>query len=292
MKILVPSGIGDGYWVIAKLKAFIQRTKIKDPEIWVDGGEPRRSHGMWARVPFVRWGGYAPPFPKARSTQVILNRAYKLPGTPAQPRVFGYDYFVSLNGSLVGGRSLDQAMPHDATNWYEPFTKMEVTNAEAAKFQMLYGSYVVVGLWENGFYRNWLNALPEQSIVEILRTVADAGHTVVLMGAAWDRGGIQDRIAASDERFVNLVAETTFDELTGLLQGASACFGFPAGTTLIAPRFRTPTLMLWHHHFRREFWANACPPDRTFYQPVSITGAKPLDIAESLLFMAEQKAAR
>lgn len=291
MKILVPSGIGDGYWVIVKLKGFIKRAKIKDPEIWVDGGEPRRSHGMWERVPFVRWGGYAPPFPKHRSTQLILNRAYRLPGNAVQRNVLGYDYFVSLNGTLVSGQSLDHGMP-DPTNWYEPFSRMEVTDAEATKYAMLYGSYVVVGLWEHGFYRKWLAALPEAQIVEVLRSVADAGHTVVLMGAAWDKGGIAERVASSDERFVNLVAETSFDELTGLLQGASACFGFPSGTTILGPRFRTPTLMLWHHHFRREFWANACPPDRAIYYPMNIVGAKPATLAEALLYMAAQGAAR
>lgn len=284
-RILVPSGIGDGYWVIAKLRGFIEKLNLAEPEIWVDPGPPQRAHDMWKRVPFVRWGGYA-EFAPNRPTKVTLNRAYRLPKFAIQRRALGYDFFVSLNGALISGLSLDQAIP-GPTNWFEPFTNMEITESKAAEYQFEYGSYVVVGLWDQGFYRRWLECFPETSIVEMLRIVADAGYTVVLMGAPWDKGRIPERIASHDERFESLVGETSFDDLTGLLAGASAVFGFPAGSTLIGPRFGAPTLMLWTSHFRTEMWRNSCPPDPKLYLPMDARGALPGAVAETLLRMAK-----
>lgn len=290
-KILVPSGIGDGYWVIAKLRGFVERMRISNPVVYVQDGVPRRSHGMWERVPFVRFGGYAELNLKARTTRVCLTRAYQRAGYPVQRRVLGFDFFISLNGSLVGGRSLDEAMP-GRLDWYEPFSRMDVTEIEAAQFQLLYGSYVVVGLWEHGFYRHWLRHFPESKIVETLTAIADGGRTVVLMGADWDRAGIAERVAAASPRFINLVGETDFDQMTGLVAGASAVFGFPAGTTLISPRFKTPTVMLWTEHFRREFWANACPPDPAFYRPLDARGADPKAVADLVLQIAKPEPPR
>lgn len=280
-KILVPPGIGDGFWVLVKMRAFIEARKLGRPEIWVHDSGPRRAEGMWRRFPLVDWGGYF-ELPHTTLGRAIQNRAYRTGWHAVQRRVFGFDYFVSMNGALEAGRTLDEAIP-GATNWDEPLTGMDVTTRYASMYRDRFGEYVPVALWDKGFYKKWLAAFSEADVLATLRLIADAGKKIVLIGADWDRGNIQERMAAADSRFINFVGETTFDELTGLLAGAAAVFGFPAGNTLIAPRFRAPTTVLWTEHFPKTFWRWSAPPDPRFYQMADATKANPEGLAESVL---------
>jgi hypothetical protein len=288
-RILVPPGIGDGYWILVKLRGFLARLKLQTAEVFVhDAGGPRRSGKMWERVPFVSFRGYA-EIPKGPSTRRAFNRAYKTPGTAVQSRVLGFDYFLSANGSLDHGMTLDQALP-GPTNWYEPLCCNGITQKHAATFGARFGPYVVAAFWDHGFYRKWLEAFGGQQIVETLARIADAGKTVVVTGAAWDRGAICERIAAADPRFVSTVGETSFDELAGLLAGAESVVGFPAGSTILGPYFRTPTVMLWHRHFPRSFWRSACAPDPANYRPIDVESATPATVAARARGLARRAA--
>lgn len=287
--ILVPPGIGDGYWVLVKLRGFLRQHGIQNPTIYVQDSAPRRSHGMWMRVPFVTWGGYA-ELPKARASKVFARRAYRLPGYAVQRRVLGFDWFLSFNGSLDAGRSLDDALPGPA-NWYEPMHDAALTGTHAAAYRQRFGRYVLCAFWEHGGYQKWLVPFGEDRITETLRLLADAGLTVVVMGAAWDRGAIADRLAAADPRFTGLVGETNFDELCGLVAGSAAVLGFPAGNTLLGPYFRRPTTLLWHNHYHRAMWRNSVPPDARDYHALDVVQATPGSVADRVLGAEPARAA-
>jgi hypothetical protein len=287
-RILVPPGIGDGYWVLVKLRGFLRRHGIQNPHVFVQDAGPRRSHGMWERVPFVTWGGYA-EVPNRSANRMAFKRAYRTSGFPVQRRVCGFDYLLSFNGTLEAGRSLDQAMP-GPLNWFEPLTKMDVTEHHAAAYRAQFGDYVAVAIWDHGFYRQWVDGFPESRIIETLQLIADAGLKVVIMGAEWDLNAIGPRVAAADQRFVNLVGETDFDQLTGLLTGASGVFGFPAGNTLLGPRFGAPSVVLWKRHFHPNFWKYACPPEPLLYQPLDIERTSPAEAAQTLVSMIAARA--
>lgn len=279
VKILVPPGIGDGYWVFVKLRGFLAANRIEMPDLWVHDAAPAgRSAGFWARVPFVRFQGSGHLTRKTRHARL----AYRPPGVAVQRRVQHWDYFLSFNGTLEAGRSLDQAMPGPPSNWYEPLDRPASVDGLIQEYQNRWGRYVACAFWEHGFYRHWLANFPEDRIVESLRLLVHAGLTPVVMGAGWDRGGLGSRIAAADSRFVDWVGETDFDQLTALLEGASGVFGFPAGNSLLGPYFRRPTVLLWHPHFDMRMWVNACPPGSQ-YRALSTRGLTPESATASLL---------
>lgn len=283
-RILVPPGIGDGYWVLTKLRGFIEARGLELPEVWVhDGGGPRRSGDFWAAVPFVRFGGYAQE-PKPGAWTEVSRRAYLLADYPVQRNVpGGFDWFLSFNGCVDHGRSLDEAMP-GPTEWYPPLFKTKDREAATASYRERWGSYVVVAFWDHSFYLKWLAEFSEAQIVSTLRRLADRGLTVVVSGAEWDKAGIATRLAGADRRFVNLVGQTSFTELAALLEGAAGVFGHPAGSTLLGPFFRRPTLLLWHEHFPRAMWRNVVPPDAA-YQAVWTRNANPAELADRLVGM-------
>lgn len=273
VKILVPPGIGDGYWVMVKLRGFLEDRGIYLPEVYVHDSGHRRAAGLWSRVPFVRFAGFG-SLPEGRPERY---RAYHPPGAPVQRGVDGFDYFVSFNGTMDAGKSLQEALPGEP-RWYEPLFRPKSLEWRVAAYRDELGSYVATAFWDRGFYRGWLAEFGEDRIAETLGRIADAGRTPVLMGADWDRGRICDRLAARDPRFVSLVGDTTFDDLVALLEGADGVFGFPAGNTMLGPYLRRPTVLLWNGHFPRSFWTNACPPDAP-YRPVSTRDADPGELA-------------
>lgn len=283
VRILVPPGIGDGYWVFVKLRGFLEARGISMPEVYVHDQSPsQRSAGFWSRVPFVRFAG-AGALPR-RSPHAKL--AYRPPGIVVQRRVAKWDFFLSFNGTLERGLSLDAALPGPAASWYEPIARPAGLDTLIARYREQFGRYVACAFWEHGFYRKWLHQFGEDRIVETLRGVAAAGFTPVLMGASWDRDGIGSRIARQDERFINLVGETDFDQLTALLEGAAGVLGFPAGNSLLGPYFRRPTVLLWNTHFDRRMWRNTCPPD-TRYRTLGTDEATPDRVLDALLPMLE-----
>lgn len=282
IRILVPPGIGDGYWVFVKLRGFLASHGISMPELWVHDQAPAsRSAGFWQRVPFVRFMGSG----QLAKKDLYARRAYRPPGIPVQRRVHSWDYFLSFNGSLESGRSLDAALP-GPTNWYESLTRPANHDETVAGFRSRFGRYVACAFWDHGFYRSWLSEFGEARIVDTLRLIVRAGYTPVLMGAGWDRDGIGTRIAAADPAFVDLVGETDFDQLTALLEGAAGVLGFPAGNSILGPYFRRPTVLLWHEHFHRQMWRNVCPPD-PHYRTMATRDATPDGVAGTLRELME-----
>lgn len=280
VRILVPPGIGDGYWVFVKLRAFLEARRITMPEVYVHDAAPAgRSAGFWCRVPFVRFAGSAA---LSKRGQRYANRAYRPPGVAVQHNVEGFNYFLSFNGALEQGNSLDHAMPGTSASWFEPLTRPAHLDAAVADYRARFGRYVACAFWDHGFYRRWLREFEESRIVAALQLVADAGLTPVLMGASWDHGRIASRLAAADPRFVDLVGGTDFDQLTALLEGAEAVFGFPAGNSLLGPYFRRPTVLLWSEHFTRQMWSHACPPNSP-YRALPTVGTTPDAAIEALL---------
>lgn len=278
-RILVPPGIGDGYWVLTKLRGFCEARGIELPEVWVHDSGPRRSGDMWARVPFVRFGGYAAaPFD-------AVHRAYRTPDHPVQEKVGDFDFFLSLNGSLDRGLSLDEAMPDIPSRWREPIFRSKPERAKADEYRSRFGRYIVSAFWELGFYQGFLRGFPEDWIIQTLRIFADQGYTVVVMGADWDRNRIGSRVAAADRRFRDLIGETSFADLAALLEGAAGVFGFPAGNTMLGPYFGTPTALLWEH-FPEAMWTNVVPPD-AWYRALEVGRVNPDSAAAAMLSLIE-----
>lgn len=289
-RILVPPGIGDGWWVLIRLRDFMRQNGIDEAQVWIhDGGGPKRAHGMWERCPLVKFMGYQFIDRKARGVGEKLWRAYNRPGTPIQKRVLGFDYFLSVNGNLDAGCTNEEAMPGVALNWTEQIHDEAITTELAAKFRTQFDDYVVTCFWDHGYYGEWLQAYSEARIVETLRLIADTGRRVLVMGADWDKGAIGERIASADPRFLSLIGETDFDDLTGLLRGAAGVVGFPAGNTMLGPYFGTPTVLLWNEgkNFPRSFWTATVPPNEQLYRPLPLATATPAGVVDALLSMVE-----
>jgi len=261
-QILVPAGIGDSYWVLVKLPGFLKAHGLEMPDLWVQDMGPKRTEPFLKTVPFVHSAGY-----KVSHRDRIFHEAYMTDGRTVFPGVLGVDYFIAYNGILRAGKSLAEVDPQYGCDWYP---KIHVSK-EAQEFQAKLeagGPYAVCFFTLSGMYTNWLNEFgPEGIFTSCVKINKELGLRIVMVGAEWDKNSLGDQMAyraQSNSDWVNLISQTSFDQLLGAILGASLIYGWPAGNTLLGPVLNIPTALVWNRYFRSAMWTNTAPPDSPY----------------------------
>lgn len=264
-RILVPAGIGDAYWVMLKLKGFMKEKGITvPPEIIVqDAGGPRRTEPFLKTVPFVYAGGYE----LLRTRSRLWKEAYLCDGRTVFENPFPelqppIDWFIAYNGVMRFGKNLEDVDPQWPADWHfrQHITKEALAYKKACEKD---GPYCVVYLTDGGMYQEWLKAFTPEQISATLKSIQLIyGYRMIFIGAKWDLEMTGERLAQfGNEDWIDLVGETNYNEMIGVLLGASLVFGYPAGNTILATAFKIPTVLLWHGYFDIRFWQAACPPN-------------------------------
>jgi ubiquinone/menaquinone biosynthesis C-methylase UbiE len=259
-QILVPSGIGDAYWVMTKLQGFLKQNKLGLPDVWVQDASKaahlRRAEPFLQTIPFVHAAGYK----LSNTREPIFHEAYFQNARTVFPNELDVDYFIAYNGVMRHGASLEQVDPQFGCNWFPKMHISKGARAYQAKMEAE-GPYVVAYFVQAGMYSHWLADFPLEQIEKALQALEAITHLrVVVIGAGWDAGSLGDKMAQRNPSWVNLVGKTTFEELQGTLRGASLVTGYPSGASILGPVFRRPTVLLWNRYFNRGFWLNSVPP--------------------------------
>lgn len=255
-QILVPAGIGDAYWVLTKLPGFLREHGLGLPDVWVqDGGGPRRTQPFLETIPFVHAAGYKP----LDFRHPIFHEAYMQNARTVFPGFEGLDYFLAYNGVMRFSRRLEDVDPQYGCDWYPKMFVSKVAQESQAAC-MKNGRYIVVYLVHAGMYRRWLHDFPQPHLEEtLLRLERELDARIVLVGAEWDKESLGMVLARRNPHWINLIGETTYEMLQGILRGAHLIFGYPSGATLIGPAMHVPTLLLWNDYFQEGFWHAAAP---------------------------------
>lgn len=277
-QLLVPAGIGDAYWVLTKLPGFLRTHGLDLPDLWVqDQGGPLRTQPYLETIPFVHAAGYR----RTGRGDRVWDEAYMRDGRTAFPGVWDADWFLAYNGVLRHGRSLEDVDPQYGCHWHPP---MHISKAarEYRELMQMGGPYVVGYFASGGMYQRWLGEFPQQFIEQALQLVQRTlGVRIVIMGAAWDKASTGHTLATQNGEWTNLIGETTFDQMLGLLLGATAVVGWPAGNTILAAERGVPTVLIWNRYFDVRFWRNAVPPDAR-YAHLNTKGLTAADVLAAL----------
>lgn len=261
-QILVPSGIGDAYWVMTKLPGFLKTNKLGTPDVWVQDGNKglRRSEPFLQTLPFVHGAGYKFWNPR----EPVFHEAYFQNARTVFPNSLGVDYFIAYNGVMRWGASLEQVDPQFGCEWFPKMHISKETQAYQAKMQNG-GDYAVIYFVQAGMYEKWLAEFPFEEIQTALREISrQLGLRIVVIGAGWDKGSLGEQLAQNNPDWVNLVGQTTYAQLLGILRGSSLVLGYPSGASILGPVLRRPTVLLWNRYFNRGFWVNSVPPDTPY----------------------------
>lgn len=272
-QIMVPGGIGDAYWVLTKLPGFLRVHGLGLPDVWAESTRLNRSQPFLQTVPWLHAAGYAPGPGGA-----IYQEAYMQDGRCEFPKpTGGMDWFIAYNGVLRHERQLEHVHPEYGTDWRPQFHFSKDALA-AEREQRALGPYIAVFFTTNGMYSGWWREFPMERIEA---TLVGLPYRIVLLGAKWDLDRARDFRARSRPEWTDLIGQTSVAQLMGVLRGATAVFGLPAGNTLIAPALGTPTVLLWNRYFKEGFWHNCVAPD-TPYRALDTAGLSPETVQHAL----------
>ena len=264
--VLVPPGMGDSYWSIVKMQAFLEKNKLAIPDVTIVCNRDRKFGGHLRSVdylrlfPFIHCTGNAiANHPKFGD---LWKEAYAEPGRTIFQNVLGHDYFISYNGHLRVGEELENVDPDLKCDWFPPmFEPLEQERyKEACKKK--YGKYLVFYFPGYGTFKHWYSHFSVKELAESLRLACDRTKcTPVFSGARWDaEDDTLKKLVNNVPRSVNLMGKTSIVQAFGLMQGSEAVVGYPSGFPIMSAVLKQKTLMIWDQYYNSEFFWFCCPP--------------------------------
>ena len=264
--ILVPPGMGDAYWTMVKLEAFIKREKLTLPDVTIVCNRERANQGHLRSVPYLQMFPFIHVTGRAIASAPhfypIWKEAYAKPGRTTFRDILGYDYFVSYNGHLGFGEALETIDADLACNWTPPmFVSLEQMLYQQ-RCKEMHGRYVVLYFPFYSTYRHWTLEFPISEVIKGINEIVDrTGLCPVIVGERWDAADVHaDLFVKNIRNSVNLMGQTTVAQLFGLLKGAELVLGHPSGLTVMAAAFGKKTVMNWNNYYNHNFWWHAVPP--------------------------------
>jgi len=296
VRILVPPGIGDAYWSIAKLQSFCERNGLGLPDVYISSprADRDRSYDFVQRAPFLNAKGYRQYTTKRNP---VWTEAYMKKGRTVFERICSCDYFLAYNGMLRYGYALEEADSYEV-NWHYPmFVPMEERRF-GEEFKHKHGEFLVGYFITHGVYKRWVWEFPIAKLYEALAGVAkETNRKIVLIGADWDVNSMENwllKLDAGNGHLINMVGQTNLSQAFGLLRASSGVIGYPSGMTIMATVFKRPTVMLWNDYFHEGFHWRACPPASrgAWYEALNTKKLEPNMVVEAATRLMERERTR
>jgi len=290
VKILIPPGIGDAYWVLVKLQAFLEREGLGIPEIYVASPQEKKFQSHLRAFPFLEM------FPFVKATWKTIDNYTEDPNTKESmfpvsfwqaayltskqriwENVLGCDYFINYNGVINSALSLEEVDSDLTCNWNLPMLVSPEQEEYKRNALKTYGDYVVFHFSFQGSYAISGGAISvSQAVYLVKRVSALFGLIPVIVGGGWDTEdlGITRILIKTD--CVDLVGKTSLDELFGLIRGAKIVVGHASGLEMVSPMLGTKTLTMWESRHLGETPWNVVSPrvKNSLYYVEMIDGLK------------------
>ena len=271
IKILLPPGVGDVYWPLVKLQSFLKNKGIVPPvDVAVAVPRAKKFDSHERAFPFLEM------FPFLHSTnEALFNKrdpiwkeAYLEEGRSIFDDVLGCDYFLTWNGYLRAGKTLEEVNPEYECNWDLPrFVSLNEENYRLNSIKK-YGKYLVIYWVFAGTGALILRQFSVDKIAACINEIVKkTGLTPILVGAIWDNEDIelQKLRKLLPKNTIDLRAKTSLEEVFGLMRGAKAVIGANSGITIMSAVFGVKTIILYSDYFytnsvHRDFAWNTFPP--------------------------------
>lgn len=265
VRILVPPGIGDIYWVLVKLRGFLKAEGITArPELTAVSYE--HPEGIHLRgVPYLKlfdWFDVGEPatVPNDPALQPIWDEAYGgidgKHGRAIFADVMGFDYFMAYNGRVNCGAFIeDDDIPCE---W--DIHTFDLA-PRAAQWRETIGRYVVHFWPFYGSYESHLREFPIARILEGIGTLRDVKH--IFIGSSFERAlnpKVFDMMAELPGMHVDLIGQTQLLDTLNLMAGAELVVGYHAGITNLAAALRMKTVLLWDQRYPLSTMYAVVPP--------------------------------
>lgn len=261
VKILVPPGLGDVYWVLVKLQAFIEREGLGIPEIYIASPDDNKTQAHLRAFPFIEM------FPFIKATWKTIDNYTKdsETGKPMFPMEFwqdaylsskqriwkdvlGCDYFMNYNGAINSALSLDEVDADLSCNWTPPMSVSPEQEEAMHRAVKMHGDYVVFHFSFRGSYSLPGGSISVSEAIYLIKRVSKLfGLTPVIVGGLWDVEDPGITRILNKTKCVDLVGKISLNALFGLIRGAKIVVGHASGLEMVSPMLGTKTLTMWEN---------------------------------------------
>jgi len=270
--LLLPPGVGDVYWTLIKTESFLKREGLSEPvDAYVAAPRAKKYDSHARSFPFLEMFPflYSTGEVKFNKKDPVWKEAYLEQGRSIFESVQGCDYFITWNGYLRAGKSLQEQAPDLKCNWYLPrFISLNEENYRKRAI-LQYGDYLLLYWVLVGTSKLLLEDISIKQIASAVnKIVGTTGLKPVLIGARWDKDDLElDKLAKMlPKNTVDLRGKTALEEVFGLIRGSQAVIGMNSGITIMSGVFGVKTILLYHRYLytngvHRNFAYNTFPPD-------------------------------
>ena len=260
--------MGDAYWVLVKLPAFLRKMGYGKPELTI-ASHPSHGGSHLRSIPYLELFdfftiGNPPSVANDTTLDAVWHEAYVGPGRSIIPCVQGYDWLVSYNGLLWQGNYIED--DDLACDWYPKMLHVDQMDTWADTYRNKFGPYVALSWPFYGSYAFYWQEFSLDSIAEALRIfLLETGLRPVFIGAHWEpeinpmMSELQAKLGLD---YVDYAGQTSMVQLFSLLKGSELFAGYQSGLSIASAFLHNKTLALWcrgqfHDNMR---WA-CVPPD-------------------------------
>lgn len=227
-RIATPSGVGDVYWVLCKLKDFRKKNNIEHVTLCVQKSPFTRALDWSKMVDFVDATEELEFQPDQALKMFGFSRAIK-----------GADVCLWPNYVIDRGNHLSKWLPQYQLDMDFKIATVDVDPPGT----VVYASSVGVNNgWFPGRGPAWWSELLEGIAVQ-------TGRPATLIGSPWDMEFTR-QISGPCR---NLVGKTTLPQVTGILAKADLVIGIISGMTILANHFATPCIAIYPDKFKPGF---------------------------------------
>jgi hypothetical protein len=232
----VPPGVGDLYWCLTKLRDYKRQKGIEHLRLVIQATSKDRAGDLCRMVDFVDSYQFA-QFRDKRAE----SRGY-LEGAGA------FDAVMWPNTIVDRGEHLRTWLPEFALE-LDVGLKTEDTIGDSAR-PVIYPS-------AKGVNDNWFPQLPRLFWPMLIEQLTEKfGAKPILIGASWDIDYAEPFSALT----ANMLGLTSLPQVAYLLEHAPVFIGVASGMTILANRFKTPTIAFFPDKHHAQFpwtWTEA-----------------------------------
>jgi hypothetical protein len=235
LRIAVPSGVGDTYWALSKIRDFRQRHGAETVELCIQHSRLRRALEWSEMVDFVDGACEL----KFKADPLALETGF------SQGQTRGADYCFWPNAVIDRGEHISTWLPDYALD-LDFEVRCDDPPEEHRGLCAVYTSSVTIN-------NAWLPGCGATFWKDLVGGRLRHAMPLGVIGSFWDMP-LTTQIDISG--ITDLVARTTLKQVTGILRDARVVVGVISGMTIMANHFKTPCVALCPDKFEARFpWA-------------------------------------
>lgn len=267
MIIGVPAGIGDASWIISKL---VNAPEWPNIEFIIAGGYPYRTKPLFDMV------GVKSNYGNFNYEEILIFEKLHPYVTWQNISSNGFGvFYIQPNMHLQRGQPLVEYLPDLKTSYHYKLKTPSIKQKDYYK-KLSEGKWIGISAASYQGHQVW-KTWPMATWKRLCEMLMEDGYKICLLGGSWD-DLTRSLNRYLNNRCLNLVGQTTFQEACSIHKMLKGYIGFCSGLGIIRTVLALPTIMLWPSHMPAHMYSWSDPKDKESGKYIASTYTKPKEV--------------